>query len=309
MNKSNIAPELLPLRFMKPVLWRPLLPIINMILRALPHPPGREVKVKKHTITPRSGGIFTAITIEPAGLARPSPCLVFYHGGAFMLRAAPHHYALAKQFALKTPCRVILPDYRLAPRHPFPAAVEDCYAAYEWALTNARALGIDPGRIALGGGSAGGNLAAAVSMMAHDRKIPQPCFQMLLYPVIDRRMESGSMRAHQRTPMWNARLNRRMWETYLPKSTDCPVHYASLMEAPSLKGLPDTYLETAETDPLRDEGIAFAQALGAQGAAVQLCQVSGAPHGFDLMKNSSLAKRCVEDRVTALRQAFVSEKN
>lgn len=306
MSTSRIHPDLKPLRFIRPILWRPLLPFMNATLSVLPHPMGKETKVDRHIIPVRAGRTILATIIAPNDLNHPSPCLVFYHGGAFMLKAAPHHYSLAKQFALRARCVVVLPDYRLAPRHPFPEPAEDCYAVYEWTIGHAAALGIHPGHIAIGGDSAGGNLAASVCLMARDRHIPLPCMQTLLYPALDRRMDSRWMRTHAKTPMWNARLNRRMWKTYLPDNAAPHIQYASPIEAPSLAGLPNTYLETAELDPLRDEGIAYAEALRIAGVHVQLVQVSGAFHGFDLMKNSSLVKQCMNDRIEALMQAFTS---
>ena len=304
MNRSGIDPGLLPLRFLRPVLWRPLLPIMNAILRILPHSFGREIRMRRHIIPVRQGGTISAAVIEPLAPERPSPCLIFYHGGAFMLETAPHHVRLAEQFALKVPCAVIMPKYRLAPRHPFPEPAEDCYAAYEWAVANAAMLNIDPSRIAVGGDSAGGNLAASVCQMARDRHAPPPCFQMLLYPVTDRRMESESMRAHSHTPMWNSRLNRLMWKTYLPEHTARPIRYASPIEAPSLWGLPAAYVETAQLDPLHDEGQAYAQALLDSGVPAQYLEVKGAFHGFDLMRRSSVAKQCMVKRIAALRQVF-----
>ena len=309
MNRSGINPGLLPLLFLRPVLWRPLLPIINAILRILPHSIGREIRMKRHIIPVRQGGTISAMVIEPLAPERPSPCLIFYHGGAFMLEAAPHHDRLAEQFALRIPCVVIMPKYRLAPRHPFPEPVEDCYAAYEWAVANASALNIDPSRIAVGGDSAGGNLAASVCQMARDRHAPPPCFQMLLYPVTDRRMDSESMRVHRHTPMWNSRLNRLMWKAYLPEHAARPIQYASPIEAPSLSGLPGAYVETADLDPLHDEGFAYAQALQDAGVAVQSVEVKGAFHGFDLMRSSSIAKQCVVKRIAALNQAFFSAES
>ena len=308
MNRPEIHRELRPLRFIRPVLWPPLLPFLNAFLNISPHALGRGVKVRQHSITLKSGEAFSATVMEPPGLRRPAPCLVLYHGGAFVLEAAPHHYRLAKRLALSTACVVILPHYRLAPRHPYPVPAEDCYCAYEWVIANAALLGIDPGRIAVGGDSAGGNLAAAVCLMARDQKAPVPCFQMLLYPAVDRRMESGSLRACRNTPMWNAKLNRKMWKAYLPDVAFGPVHYASPLEAPSLAGLPDAYLETAELDPLKDEGVAYAQALRAAGVKVQSVQVEGAFHGYDLMENSSLVKECMRNRAAALKQAFFSDQ-
>jgi acetyl esterase/lipase len=117
-------------------------------------------------------------------------------------------------------------------------------------------------------------------------------------------MESGSMRAYQKTPMWNARLNRRMWKAYLPGSVTGTLYYASPLECPSLADLPDAYLETAELDPLRDEGIAYAEKLREAGVPVQHVGVEGAFHGYDLMKNSMMVKERMHERIASLQAAF-----
>lgn len=110
------------------------------------------------------------------------PCLINYHGGGFALPAAPYHYGLAKEYTQRTHCKVLLVDYRLAPKHPFPIATEDCYAVYCWVLVNAGELGIDPARVSVAGDSAGGQLATVVCLMARDRGQAMPCGQMLIYP-------------------------------------------------------------------------------------------------------------------------------
>ena len=304
MNKNDIHGDLLPLRFIRPMLWRPLLPFMNAFLLMAPRALSREQIIQRRVIAAKPNGAFPAVIIKPPGVRSTAPCLIYFHGGAFVLKAASHHYSLAERFAIKTPCVVILPDYRLAPRYPFPIPAEDCFCAYKWTIANAEALGIDPERIAVGGDSAGGALAAAVCLMARDRNTPLPCFQMLIYPVTDRRMGSASMRLFVNTPMWNARLNKKMWKCYLPAPDERNICYASPMEAHSLIGLPGTYLETAELDALRDEGIAYAEALRDAGVFVRLVQVNGAFHGFDLMKNSLLVKECINLRVTALIEAF-----
>lgn len=307
MGRLNVDQELLPLRRIRPVLWRPLLPLMNAVLMLLPRPFRGEVKAGKRLIASGQGDEVSLTVIKPPGLRAPAPCLVFYHGGAFVLEAAPHHYSLAARLAQEASCIVILPRYRLAPRHPYPVPLEDCFTAYEWVRAHAAVLGIDPCRIAVGGDSAGGNLAAAACLLARDRKTPPPCFQLLLYPVTDRRMESASMRAFRDTAMWNAGLNREMWKRYLPGCASWPIYYASPMEARSLADLPDAYLETAELDPLWDEGVAYAEALRNAGAEVQLVRVRRAFHGFDLMKNSGLVAQRVIDRARALKQAFLAE--
>lgn len=193
-------------------------------------------------------------------------------------------------------------DYRLAPRNPFPAAAEDAYCAYAFARFFPEKLGIDPGRIAVGGDSAGGCLAAGCAMAARDRGFP-PCFQLLIYPVLDRRMQTDSMEKYRDTPMWNTVKNRMMWKMYLPES-DPAGEYASPGEAKFFEGLPPAYIETAEFDCLHDEGAAYADKLRSAGICAELNETKGTVHGFDVITNSRLVKQCIERRIAALKNAF-----
>lgn len=242
---------------------------------------------------------------EPEDLEPNAPCLVYFHGGAFMIHAAPYHLKLANWYALKTPCKVIFVDYRLMPNHPFPTSVEDCYAALKWVYDNAELLGIDRSRIAVGGDSAGGNLASVIALLARDRGEIPLCFQMLIYPVTDARMETESMKEFQDTPMWNAKQNHKMWDLYLPAAEEAGLrHLVSPMEAESLAGLPDAYVEVAELDCLRDEGINYAEALAKAGSKIEFYQIYRAIHGFDMAMNSDITRDCLAKRISALRRAF-----
>jgi len=226
------------------------------------------------------------------------------HGGAFALKAAPYHKNLACEYALKTPCKVIFVDYRLAPKYAFPVGVEDCYAAFEWVCKNSEVLGIDKNRIAIGGDSSGGALAAAVSLMARDRKAPSICFQMLIYPVTDARQITESIKNYIDTPMWNSKLNHKMWKLYLKDGVHCDREYASPMEAISLENLPDSYIEVSEFDCLRDEGINFAEALQKSGINVELHKTIGTVHGFDIAEKSEIVRQSVAKRIMALKKNF-----
>lgn len=150
---------------------------------------------------------------------------------------------------------MVFVDYRWAPRHAFPVGVEDCYAAFQWVYQKAEEIGIDPDKIAMGGDSAGGALAAAVCLMARDRKASKICFQMLIYPVTDARQVTESVKEFIDTPLWNGKQNQKMWKLYLGQGVHPNKAYASPMEAASFNNLPDAYIEVAEFDCLRDEGI------------------------------------------------------
>ena len=151
---------------------------------------GGGVRVSRLSVPRSDGSCLRMLLYAPAGCEGETPCVYFLHGGGFVFNASPHHFALAGELARALGVRVALPDYRLAPRHTFPAAHEDALTGYRWRWENAAALRIDPARIAAVGDSAGGNLAAALCLMAREQRLPMPCAQMLLYPVLDERMET-----------------------------------------------------------------------------------------------------------------------
>ena len=221
--------------------------------------PGTEIPIRVYEPVAR-----------PAG---PGPALVFFHGGAFVLGDRYTEELRCLRYAAEAGCVVVSVDYRLAPEHPFPAGVDDCYAGLQWTVSHAAELDIDPDRVGVGGSSAGGALAAAVALMARDRGGPALAVQILNYPVIDDRMQTPSMRAFDATPMWTSGSNADMWQHYLgdPEHRGDVSPYAAPGRAPDLTGLPPAYVLTAELDPLRDEGIEYADAphggRGAHGAA------------------------------------------
>lgn len=280
-----------------------MLPAVNALMGLTGCKRQKAIRMEKLRI-PVSGGNILLRVFSPRSLTGCAPCLVYFHGGGFAIQAARHHYDLAQTYALEAGCRVVFVDYRLAVKHPFPVPVQDCFAAYRWVCDHAAQLNMIPHKIAVGGDSAGGCLAAACVHMAKDQGLDLPCFQLLVYPVTDRRMQTASMAAFPDTPMWNSEKNKAMWQLYLPQDADSPIHYASPMEAPSFRGLPDAYVETAEFDCLRDEAAAYAVALQKGGSHVEINMTKGTVHGFDYAQNSTVTTTCVERRCMALRRAF-----
>lgn len=266
-----------------------------------------EVHVTREIIEGYDGGEVEVLVFDPYGILEPAPCLVYYHGGGFFFGAAGYHYKLAKAYALQTPCKVVFVQYRLAPKHPFPIPPEDCYRGYLWLLENAEKLGIDKAKIAVGGDSAGGALAAAVAQMARDRNVPKPLFQLLVYPVTDRRMQSDSSRRFTDTPMWNSELSVKMWAGYIADEHAADIAYAAPIEAKTFADLPDAYIETAEFDCLHDDGIGYAEKLHAAGTAVELNETKGTMHGFDIVERAPTTKAAVAVRVRYMREKFYGE--
>ncbi len=256
----------------------------------------RGVSVRRVTVAGKVP--VRAFLISPKGEKRKLPCLVYFHGGGFVFKAARYHYRNAAAYA-RTGCRVLLVDYRLAPKYAYPVPNEDCFAAYAWAAEHAAELAIDPARLAVGGDSAGGCLAADVIFRAYRAGLPAPRFFMLVYPVLDRRMQMQSMQAFSDTPMWNARLNKKMWQYYLADG-----QYRSPAEEGDFSFFPPTYLETAEYDCLHDEGVAFAEKLREQHVPVTVRETSGTMHGYDIVRRSAITQESIMARCAALATAL-----
>lgn len=263
------------------------------------------VKVKKEKIESFDDEKIQIHIVEPHNSNKEKlPCLIYYHGGAFIMPAFPYHIRLVKEYALKTPCKVICVDYRLAPKNPFPIGVKDCFSTLQWVYKSAENLEIDKDKIAVGGDSAGGALAAAITQMSRDKGGPKICFQMLCYPATDIKLDTDSMKKYTDTPNWDANYNIKMWQIYLSRGNKGIIQYAAPMEGISFKNLPDAYVEVAEFDPLRDEGINYAKALEAGGAKVELVDTKGTIHAYDMIAESEITKASERKRINALKKAF-----
>lgn len=303
--KYNIDPELKLISKIKMPGNPKLLPLMNLAVRSFKCKSDEKVTVKKARLCGYKGAELSAYVIEPKrveSIDKPLPCLVFFHGGGFVLKASGGHYKIAKEYAHQLPCKVVYADYRLAPEFPFPTPVEDCFAAYCWVLKHADKLGIDKNTVFIGGDSAGGNLAAAVTLMARDRNLPLPKGVLLIYPVTDRRMITASMRDFTDTPVWDAKLSKMMWQCYLGKKKPEPVEYASPVEAISYKNFPPTYMEVAEFDCLHDEGVNLYEKIKATGVPTELHEVRGGCHGYETATNSLLVRSCMDLRVAWMKK-------
>jgi acetyl esterase len=220
----------------------------------------------------------------PLRLYRPSagvlPVLVFFHGGGWVVGDIETHDTVCRHLANRAECAVVSVDYRLAPEHKFPAAVEDCLAATAWVADNAASLAVDAGRLAVGGDSAGGNLAAVVGLMARDAAAPRISYQLLIYPATDAAMRHDSVARFAEGYVLTRSTMRWFYEQYLPDPSDAANWRVSPLVAADLSGLPPAYVLTAGYDPLCDEGDAYTERLAAAGVAVQHRRFSGQVHGF-----------------------------
>lgn len=262
----------------------------------------RKLKIHKVKVESRIKGKIITYHIEPRKANGKMPCLLFFHGGGFVIKSFYHHYAMAKDFAKQTPCKVIFVDYRVHDQLPFPSCIYDCMDVYQDVLKHAEEWQIDPTRIAFGGDSAGGYLAEILLLQARERHLPLPCFTLLMYPFLDQRLLTPSQKNYTDTPIWNGNLSHRLCNRILYRA-----HILSPNEYEDLSSLPPCYIETAEFDSLHDEAIVFAERLLQTGNIVQVYETKGTMHGFDAARYSRTTKAAMRKRILALQKAFYKD--
>jgi acetyl esterase len=266
--------------------------VASVVDRSIPGPQG-EIPVRIYT--PATG----AAGDGPLGV------LAFFHGSGFVIFDLDTHDHECRMLANLGRVVVVSVDYRLAPEHKFPAAVTDARAALHWVVDHAEGLGADPARLAVGGDSAGGNLAAVVAQVARDEGGPPIAFQLLVYPVTDLRGGHASRVENGKGYLLTTEVMQWFEEQYLNDDTDRTDPRASPLLAASFAGLPRALVITAEYDPLRDEGDEYAQRLQADGVEVAHHRYDGAVHGFfQLSATTDIGRRAVEEAGAALRTAL-----
>ena len=236
----------------------------------------------------------------------PFPVLVYFHGGGWVIGDIESHDAVCRSLTNAAGCITVSVDYRLAPEHKFPAAPEDCYAATQWAAHNASTFNGDPTRLAVGGDSAGGNLAAVVSLMARDRGGPGLVYQLLIYPATDYYLP-GTPSIQENGDGYMLTRDDMIWFLghYLSSEADIQHPYAFPLQAKDLSGLPPAMVITAEFDPLRDEGEMYAAKLEQAGVAVTTKRYHGTIHGFFSMAAViDQGKKALAEAAAGLRSAF-----
>jgi acetyl esterase len=300
-------PELVP--------WVPMMPTLDIsdiaaaraemaavIEQAPPHePPPIPLTVADRAVPGPEGSPDVAVRVfTPAGRTETLPGLLYIHGGGFVLGSVDAESARAQEFAAAAEAVVVSVDYRLAPENPFPAGLHDCYAALTYLAKNAAELGVDPQRIGVAGISAGAGLAAATALLARDRGGPELCMQYLGIPELDDRLATHSMRTYTDTPVWNRRKAILSWEYYLGGQQPTP--YAAPSRAADLTGLPPAYVDVCEFDPLRDEGIEYAQRLVQAGVHAEAHLYPGTFHGSSMIAGAAVSQRMSKDANEAVRR-------
>jgi acetyl esterase/lipase len=244
---------------------------------------------------------------RPAGDSGALSGLLWIPGGGYVMDTVEREDLVARHIVEEVGCVVICVQYRLAPEHPFPAPVEDCYAVLRWSAEGATDLGIDSDSLAVGGASAGGGLAAGLALLARDRGEFNVSFQLLVYPMIDDRNVTPSSYEITDTRVWNREANLFGWNSYLGGEAggENVSHYAAATRATDLSHLPTVYIAVGTQDLLVDENVEYAQRLMREGVPTELHVYPGAFHGSDAaVPGASISQRFIADRDEALRSAF-----
>ncbi|MFJ5141449.1 alpha/beta hydrolase [Streptomyces sp. NPDC088707] len=264
---------------------------------AVPAPDTTDMDVEDHVVP--------AASPVPVRVYRPHGArgaVVWLHGGGFLMGDLDTEHPWAGRIAASSGAVVISVGYRLAPEHPYPAALDDAYAVLEWVVGHAAELGVEPERIAVGGHSAGANLAAAVTLRARDRQGPPIRFQLLNQPGLDDRQDSWSAVHFTDTPWFHRAKSLASWQHYLGDGPATP--YAAPARAEDLTGLPPAYLATAEFDPNRDEGLAYGLRLLQAGVSVEIHQWPGTFHGSQALLSAEVSQRQNAELGAVLRRAL-----
>ena len=272
-------------------------------LRDFGGPEEPVAEVRNRTVPGPAGPI--AVRVYRPEAKETLPVLIYFHGGGFVICSLDTHDGECRRLANASGCAVISVDYRLAPENKYPAAVEDAYAATEYIAEHAAEFGIDPQRIAVGGDSAGGNLATVVATLARDRGGPLLKFQLLIYPLVDFADNSPSMQEYAKDYFLTRESMDWFTDCYLPNRAAARQPSASPKNAEDVRGLPPAMILTAEFDPLRDQGEAYARKLKSAGVPVELKRYDGMIHAFFSFPGAiDTAKVATADAASALRRAL-----
>jgi acetyl esterase/lipase len=271
-------------------------------------PPGEGVAPRDFQVPGPGKNHYVTIRIyEPEDRLAVLPGFFWIHGGGYVSGSSEQDDPQIRRIVKEIGCVAVAVDYRLAPEHPYPAPLEDCYAALKWMHEQAHDLGVDTSRVAIGGGSAGGGLAAGLALLARDRKEIKIAFQLLLYPMLDDRSPAQASDKLPDALFWTLHNNHFGWKSYLddnPGAEDISP-YAAPARAADLSGLPPSFIAVGDIDLLAEEDIQFACRLVKSGVPVELHVYPGAFHAFDVkVPEAGVSKRCSEAVVQALKRAL-----
>jgi acetyl esterase/lipase len=315
-TRHLVDPELAPMLEMFPKLdltteslpqTRAFFNEMNAQLRAeLPEFP--DIAVTERRIPgPQGAPDVRVLVYHPKNVSAPLPALLWIHGGGYVLGNAEQADPQIKTIVSTLGCAAVSVDYRLAPETPHPGPVEDCYAALKWLYLNARDLGVDPSRIAIGGDSAGGGLTAGLALLTRDRGEVPLIFQLLIYPMLDdRTVTSADPHPYTGEFVWTAELNRFGWTALLGQEPGGPdvSPYAAAARAEHLEGLPPTFISVGSLDLFLEEDMEYARRLIRAGVPTELHVYPGAFHGFPMVADAKVTQAHTRDYLNALARAF-----
>jgi acetyl esterase/lipase len=314
-TRNLVDPELVPQldRFPVLTLTPESLPHMRALLAELSNQPSADmpdfsaITVSEHYVPGAQGAPDVRVLLYLPPATAPLPALLWIHGGGYVLGSADQDDLQVKSLMLSAGCAAISVDYRLAPETPFPGGIEDCYAALRWLYTQAEALGIDATRIAIGGASAGGGLAAGLGLLTRDRGEVPLVFQLLIYPMLDDRTAAVSEpHPYVGEYVWTPQANHFGWSALLgrePGASDVSP-YAAAARAEHLEGLPPTYLSVGSLDLFLEENLEYARRLMRAGVPTELHVYPGAFHGFNMVASARVSQAFVRDQLTALMRAL-----
>jgi len=293
------------LHYSKKNLW-----LMRLLISLMSTPKTSEnVSIKNVNIPNLDGsGTVRVRVYQPLKTAGLSPLLLWIHGGGYIIGRPEMDDLLCAQFVRELGISIVSVDYRLAPQHPFPAGLEDCYSALSWARAHAQEFGFDVDRMAVGGASAGGGLAAALAQLAYDRREIPLVFQLLIYPMLDDRTALRTDIDDSSSPAWSQKSNRFGWESYLGKKIGAETFpaYAVPARRENLSGLPNAWVGVGTLDVFYEEDLAYARRLREAGITCELDIIPGAFHGFDVFdRNLPVVQDFHRSQIAALRKYLV----
>jgi acetyl esterase/lipase len=282
--------------------------LIRLLMPLMPTPKTPEVLVENIHVPGKDDRTRIRLRVyRQKSVAPPTPVLIWLHGGGYVMGRPEVDEVRCARYVRESGITVVSVDYRCAPKHPFPAGLEDSYSALKWVESHSRELGVDAKRTAIGGESAGGGLAASLVQLAHDRQEVKPVFQLLVYPMLDDRTVLRTDVGDNGNPVWNQKSNRFGWESYLGKKCgagDVP-EYAVPARREDLAGLARAWIGVGTVDLFHDEDMAYAQRLKACGVECEIYVVPGAFHGFDIFApQAPVVRDFRESQISALKRSL-----
>lgn len=282
------------------------LPLIREVNKKLIEPYKNSAITQKEYYAIHKNNVKVRLKVyAPINQKQDLPVVLFIHGGGYVFGTVEGNDAKCAQYVKEVNCVVVSVDYRLAPEHPYPAAIEDCYLALQWIVENQQSLSVDIDRLAVVGGSTGGGLTAALSLLSRDRQGPNIKFQMPLFPMIDDSCSTFSSKEFTDKRIWSKDLNQFAWSMYLKNVEGEAPKYAAPMREEDFSHLPPTYTTVGTLDPFRDETMNYVKALTEAGVPVEFHLYPGGFHEFEsIVPDAQISQKATSESIEALKRGL-----